>query len=138
MNLLELMIRVATSAANLRVVTVIGTPTLGGTLENISVTLPPTPTECLVTNINLLAGDVTHIASPSFVGATGGLDAVQKAHEQLVAQAQASVKANIEALVSLANQIGSGWEKERVPERPGTTLPARTTTGDTIAGGAIT
>jgi len=137
MNLLDMMMRVATSAANLKVVTVIGPPTLGGTLENVSVTLPPTPTECLVTNINLLAGDVTHIASPSFVGATGGLDAVQKAHEQLVVQAQASVKANIEALVNLANKIGNGWERQQVPERPGSTLPGRATTGDTIAGDTI-
>jgi hypothetical protein len=125
MKLIDMMLAVTRSAANLQVVTAVGTPELSGRLDAPDVTLPAQPEHCIVTNINLVAGDVAMVVSPGFLKGDPALDAVRADHAAMVTAAQASVTKNVAALVSLAERIGADWRQQEVPERGRSRLPGQ-------------
>lgn len=125
MKLVDMMLALARSAANLQVVTAVGTPGLSGRLDAPDVALPAQPEHCIVTNINLVAGDVALVVSPGFLKGDPALDAVRADHAAMVTAAQASVATNVAALVSLAERLGDGWRDREVPERGRPRLPGQ-------------
>jgi hypothetical protein len=117
MTLGEMMLAVARSAANLQVVTAVGAPTLTGALDAPNVALPPQPDHCIVTNVNLVAGDVTVVVSPGFLQEDAALARLRADHGATVTAAQAAVAANLTALVALVKQLGDGMLDRTVAAR---------------------
>jgi hypothetical protein len=91
-------------AVNLRVVTLVGDAAVQGTLERLEVGAPATSAGSLVTDINLVGGDITHIVSDKLLGAEHA--ELRNAHEAAVKQAQDIVERNVNILVSIAKEIG--------------------------------
>ena len=56
-------------AINLRVTTMIGDVVVKGPLDHLEVDAPTTPSSCLVTDINLVGGDITRVISEKLLGA---------------------------------------------------------------------
>jgi hypothetical protein len=126
MKVIDMMLALARSAANLKVVTVVGTPVLSGRLDAPDVVLPTQPEHCIVTNINLIDGDVTQVVSPGFLKGDTALEAVRTWHAEMVEAARASVATNLSALGSLAERLGTGWRDQEVPpQRGGHPLPGQ-------------
>lgn len=117
MTLGEMLLAVARSAANLQVVTAVGAPTLTGALASPTVALPPQPEHCIVTNINLVDGDVTVVVSPGFMTEDAALAKVRADHAATVTAAQAAVAANLTALLALVKQLGDVWLNRDVASR---------------------
>ena len=117
MKLVDMLLAVASSAANLQVVTAVGAPALSGPLRNLEVGLPAQPDECIVTNMNLVEGDVVSVVSPGFLKGDAALEALRQDHVKMLAAAQASVAANVTALVTLAERLGTGWRDQEVKQR---------------------
>ena len=92
------------SSVNLRIVTLVGDPVVEGTLERITVTMPTSPSRSLVTDINLVAGDITRIMSDKLLGPEYA--DLRNAHQEAVKQAQEIVARNISILTSVAKEIG--------------------------------
>jgi len=92
-------------SVNLRIVTVVGDAQVQGTLEALQVNAPAATSGTLVTDINLIAGDVTTIMSDKLLGADHA--ELRSAHQAAVKQAQDIVARNAEILVSIAKEIGN-------------------------------
>jgi hypothetical protein len=91
-------------AVNLRIVTLVGDAAVHGTLERLEVGAPPTSAGSLVTDINLVGGDITRIVSDKLLGIEHA--DLRIAHEAAVKQAQDIVARNVSILVSIAKEIG--------------------------------
>jgi hypothetical protein len=89
---------------NLRIVTLVGDAVVKGTLERMEVDAPVASAGALVTDINLVGGDITRIVSDKLLGADY-VD-LRAAHQDSVKQAQDIVARNISILVSLVKDIG--------------------------------
>lgn len=89
---------------NLRVVTVMGEAILTGTLDRLQVAAPTAPAGSIVTEINLAAGDITHIVSDKLLGAE--FADLRNAHQQAVTQAQTIIERNAKLLVEIVKEIG--------------------------------
>ena len=88
---------------NLRIVTLVGDAAVTGSLERLVVNAPATASASLVTDINLVGGDITSIVSDKLLGAdSAGLRA---AHDATVKQAQDIVERNVKILISIAKEI---------------------------------
>jgi hypothetical protein len=110
-------------AVNLRVVTVVGEATVKGTVERLQVDVPPAAAGSLVTDINLVGGDITRIMSDKLMGADYA--DLRNAHEAAVKQAQEIVERNVNILISVAKELGEQLNVLPAPS-PG---PVRTTSG---------
>ena len=91
-------------AVNLRVVTMVGDAAVQGTLERLEVGAPATSAGSLVTDINLVGGDITRIVSDKLLGTEHA--ELRNAQEAAVKQAQDIVARNVNILVSVAKEIG--------------------------------
>jgi F420-0:gamma-glutamyl ligase-like protein len=91
-------------AVNLRVVTVVGGATITGKVENMEVTLPAAAIGSLVTDINLVGGDITRVVSDKLMGADYA--DLRNAHEVAVKQAQEIVERNVGILIQVAKELG--------------------------------
>jgi hypothetical protein len=92
-------------SVNLRIVTLVGDAQVQGTLEALQVSAPVATSGALVTDINLVAGDVTTIMSEKVLGADHA--ELRSAHQAAVKQAQDIVERNVNILVSIAKEIGN-------------------------------
>ncbi len=110
-------------AVNLRIVTVVGEATVKGTVERLEVDVPPVAAGSLVTDINLIGGDITRIMSDKLMGADYA--DLRNAHEAAVKQAQEIVERNVSILISVAKELGEQLNVLPAPS-PG---PVRTTSG---------
>jgi hypothetical protein len=107
-------------AVNLRVITMVGDAKVQGDLESLQVSAPQA-SSTMVTDINLVAGDVTTMISEKLLGADQA--ELRAAHQAAVAQAQEIVSRNAQILVSIAKEIGNQLGALPAPSSPG---PART------------
>lgn len=110
-------------AVNLRIITVVGDATVKGTVERLEVDVPPAAAGSLVTDINLVGGDITRIMSDKLMGADYA--DLRNAHEAAVKQAQEIVERNVGILISVAKELGEQLNVLPAPS-PG---PVRTTSG---------
>lgn len=92
-------------AVNLRIVTIVGDAQVQGTLESLQVFAPAANSGTLVTDINIVGGDITTIISEKFLGADHA--DLRAGHQASVTQAQDIVARNIAVLVSVAKEIGN-------------------------------
>jgi len=91
-------------AVNLRIVTLVGDAVVTGTLEKLAVGAPVTSGGALVTDINLVGGDITQITSEKLLGAD--YSALRAAHQDSVKQAQDIVERNANILISIIKSLG--------------------------------
>lgn len=91
-------------SVNLRVVTLVGDAQVQGTLETLQVSAPTATSGTLVTDINIVGGDITTIMSEKLLGADHA--ELRAAHQAAVTQAQDIVARNASILVSIAKEIG--------------------------------
>ena len=91
-------------AVNLRCITMIGDPVISGTLERLAVSAPVATAGALVTDNNLVKGDVTFITSEKLMGAEYA--DLRTAHQEAVKQAHDIVDRNIKMLVSIIQELG--------------------------------
>ena len=108
-------------AVNLRIVTVVGDATVKGTLERMEVDVPSSSAWSLVTDINLVGGDITRIVSDKLLG--NEYADLRNAHEAAVKQSQEIVERNVGILISVAKELGEQLGALPAPS-PG---PVRTT-----------
>jgi hypothetical protein len=91
-------------AVNLRIVTLVGDATVTGTLERLEVGAPSTSGGSLVTDINLVGGDITRISSDKLLGAEYA--DLRASHQDSVKQAQDIVERNVKILTSIIKELG--------------------------------
>jgi len=91
-------------SVNLRIVTLVGDAGVTGTLERMEISAPTAPAGTLVTDINLVAGDITRIVSERLLAADYA--DLRTAHEQSVTQAQDIVERNVKILVTIVKELG--------------------------------
>jgi len=108
-------------AINLRVTTMIGDVVVKGPLDHLEVDAPTTPSSCLVTDINLVGGDITRVISEKLLGAEYA--DLRSAHQDSVRQAQDIVERNVKILISIVKEIGDDIGK-LPPPTTGPTPPA--------------
>jgi hypothetical protein len=92
-------------AVNLRIVTLVGDAQVQGTLEALQVAAPAVSSGTLVTDINLVAGDITNIVSEKLLGPDHA--DLRAGHQAAVTQAQQIIARNAEILISIAKEIGN-------------------------------
>jgi hypothetical protein len=102
---------------NLRIITLVGDAQVEGTLETLRVSAPTAVSGALVTDINIVAGDITTIISERLLGADHA--DLRAAHQATVAQAQEIVARNVAILVSIAKEIGNQLGALPAPSSPG-------------------
>src|ERR1044072_5406714 len=73
-------------AVNLRIVTLVGEASITGPCEDIKIEPPTSPVGSLVTDINLIGGDIANMVSEKLLGAEYA--SVRTAHQEAVKQAQ--------------------------------------------------
>ena len=71
----------------------------------------------LVTDINLVAGDITNIVSEKLLGADHA--ELRAGHQAAVTQAQQIIARNAEILISIAKEIGNQLGSLPAPSSPG-------------------
>src|SRR5437762_11095642 len=86
-------------AVNLRIVTLVGDAKIEGTLEALQISAPAVASGTLVTDINLVAGDITNIVSEKLLGADHA--ELRAGHQASVTQAQQIIARNAEILISI-------------------------------------
>jgi hypothetical protein len=96
-------------AVNLRIVTLVGDAVVTGTLEKLAVGAPVTSGGALVTDINLVGGDITRITSDKLLGAEYA--DLRAAHQDSVKQAQDIVERNVKMLISIIKELGDQLQK---------------------------
>jgi hypothetical protein len=110
-------------AVNLRVITMVGDTVVTGTLERLQVGAPVGNCPSLVTDINLVGGDITATVSEKLLGPE--FADIRAAHHAAVTQAQEIVARNASLLVGIikdiGNQIGALPSPSPGPVRTGAT-----------------
>jgi hypothetical protein len=91
-------------AVNLRIVTLVGEASITGPCEDMKIDTPKSPVGSLVTDINLIGGDITNMVSEKLLGAEYA--SVRTAHQEAVKQAQDIIARNVNILVSIVKEIG--------------------------------
>ncbi len=89
-------------AVNLRVVTLLGDAAVQGTLEELKIGAPAALAGTLVTDINLVGGDITRIVSEKMLG--NEFSELRSAHQESVRQAQEIVERNVNILITIAKE----------------------------------
>jgi hypothetical protein len=106
-NLRETLGRAVRSAINLRVVSMVGTPTIDGELEALQVKFGAGAVQQVaVTNINLLEGDIVTCTSEAI--AKGELPEIKALHDSMVAKADGIVQRNVQLI---RDMIQAGFEE---------------------------
>jgi hypothetical protein len=118
-------------AVNLRVVTMLGDPVIGGTLEELQVSAPAGTCPSMVTDINLIGGDVTYIISEQLHAAEYA--DLRQGHAAAVTQANAIVERNVNMLVTLFKALGAEVSNLDAKAPPGSG-PVRTAPGGNVSG----
>jgi hypothetical protein len=119
-------------AVNLRIVTLLGDPVVTGTLERLAVAAPATLTGALVTDVNLVGGDITRIMTEKLLGPEYA--DLRSAHQESVKQAQDIVARNVQILTTIIKELGD--QLHLLPEP--STGPVRGKFGDTAVTGPAT
>jgi hypothetical protein len=104
------------NAVNLRVTTIVCDAVVSGKLDQLDVDVPANPTTCLVTDINLVEGDITRIISEKLLGPE--FADLRSAHQESVKQAQDIVERNVNILISIVKEIGDELNKHQGPAGP--------------------
>lgn len=91
-------------AVNLRVVTLVGDAQVQGTLEALRISAPATTSASLVTDINIVGGDITTLLSEKLIGPE--FAELRNGHTASVKQAQDIIERNVNILVTVAKEIG--------------------------------
>ena len=102
-------------AVNLRIITLVGDAVVKGTIEELQVGAPAASAGTLVTDINLVGGDITRIVSDKLLGAE--FADLRNGHQEAVKQAQDIVERNVNILVTIAKEIGQQLEKLPEPSK---------------------
>ncbi len=92
-------------AVNLRVVTLVGDAQVQGTLEALRISAPAATSASLITDINVVGGDITTIISEKLQGPE--FAELRNGHAAAVKQAQEIIARNVNILVAVAKEIGS-------------------------------
>ncbi len=108
-------------AVNLRVITLVGDAAITGDLTGLKVVAPADKGQSLVTDINLVGGDITQIISEKFLGPDYA--DLRSGHQASVKQAQDIVERNVNILVTVFKEFGSLLGTPGAAGNPGT-LPA--------------
>lgn len=90
------------SAINLRVITLVGDATIGGSIESPSVSMPAQAVS-MVTNINLVEGDVSTLVSQAFLGSEYA--ELRTLHAAVTEQAHKIIERNIEILQAILKSV---------------------------------
>lgn len=90
-------------AVNLRIVTLVGDAVVSGDLDQLQVGAPAAPQGALVTDINLVGGDITRIVSEKLLGADYA--DLRAAHQESVKQAQDIIERNVNILITVFKEI---------------------------------
>ena len=96
-------------AVNLRVTTMVGDAVVSGKLDQLEVDAPANPATCLVTDINLVEGDITRVISEKLLAPE--FADLRAAHQDSVKQAQDIVERNVRILISIVKEIGDDIAK---------------------------
>jgi len=104
MDLKEQLGKILQGAANLTVITSVGDVVLSGTIEDANVTLPPN-SKTMVTNMNILTGDITSVFSESFSAEPEG--PMVKVHDAMITKANDTIARNVAILRELIEKFGS-------------------------------
>jgi hypothetical protein len=99
---------------------VVGDATITGSLEQLTVGAPASVGVSLVTDINLVGGDITNIVSEKLLGPDS--TELRNAHQAAVNHAQEIIERNVKMLVDTAKELGEQLGALPPPQRG----PART------------
>lgn len=103
----------ANQVVNRRITTVVGVPTVSGTIDNLQITYPDDAApKSIVTNINMLQADVTTSVHPDI--ASGQFPDANALHDRMVDLSTDILERNAAILKELA-----GWLLDK-PEPPDT------------------
>ena len=91
-------------AVNLRIVTLVGEASITGSCEDMKIDTPKAPVGSLVTDINLVGGDITNMVSEKLLGPEYAN--VRETHQESVTQAQDIIARNVNILMSIVKEIG--------------------------------
>jgi hypothetical protein len=95
MNVLEALSATVQSAINLRIITLVGDAPITGSIENPRVSMP-TQAVSMVTNINLVEGDVSTLISQPFLG--GEYAELRALHAEMAERAHKVIERNLAIL----------------------------------------
>lgn len=104
MDLKQQLSDIIKNAANLTVITAVGDAQLGGTIENPTAVLPA-GSKSLVTNMNILTGDITSVYSESLAADPNG--AIGKVHDAMIARANDTIERNVALIRQLIEKFGN-------------------------------
>ncbi len=102
MNVLEALSATVQSAINLRVITLVGDAPITGSIENPRVAMPGQAVS-MVTNINLVEGDVSTLVSQAFLGSEYA--ELRTLHAAVTEQAHKIIERNIEILQAILKSV---------------------------------
>jgi hypothetical protein len=106
-ELLGIITKAASEVVNLKVITVVSPVSIGGTLENPTVTFDQSQkVGAIATCINLLDGDITTTIDPAY--ANNAQDPVRQYHEDQVKEAKEIVDRNLKLVADLIERL---WDK---------------------------
>lgn len=115
MNILDTVGAMVQGAVNLKVVTLVGDAGISGEVESPTVDMPKTGLS-MVTNINLVAGDITSSTSPDLLAANYA--DVRSLHAEMVAKAQDMVDRNVDILVKIFKTFGQAAAPQNATAAP--------------------
>jgi hypothetical protein len=90
------------SAINLRIITLVGDSSVTGSVESPNVTMPAQAVS-MVTNINLVEGDVSTLVSQAFLGSQYA--ELRTLHAAMTEQAHKIIERNIEILQAVLKSV---------------------------------
>ena len=99
--------KAAENAINLKIVTTIGDVQISGTIANPQVEYrdgtPNTDQTVIVTNINLVEGDISSVIPQKYAGQMDS--PIMKYHTEQVAQANAIIDQNVKTITTLLKEV---------------------------------
>lgn len=120
MDVLEALSATIRSAINLRVITLVGDAPVTGSIDNPQVAMPAKSVS-MVTNINLIEGDVSTVLSEPFLGSDYA--ELRQLHGTMVDKGHAIIERNVAVLRELLADL-AGKTLPEPPERRAKTAGA--------------
>jgi hypothetical protein len=102
LNVLDALGATIRSAINLRVITLVGDAPITGSVESPNVSMPAQAVS-MVTNINLVEGDVSTLVSQAFLG--GQYAELRTLHAAMTEQAQKIIERNVAILQAIVKTV---------------------------------
>ena len=130
MNVLEALSATVQSAINLRIITLVGDAPITGSIENPRVAMPGQAVS-MVTNINLVEGDVSTLISQPFLG--GEYAELRALHAEMAERAHKVIERNLAILQEILEDR-AGRPPGRAPAAEGLTPPGRRPAGEESRG----